>query len=209
MRHQIASSVEETRPSLEQQRQDSTSSSSSRNDSSSASVLSEDSISESRTTWLNEHLLPIHRILENSRTRGQRGVSVQTIPNRLHGTKPDLSQEQSAARSRRQDNNVNIFDGVVAKAEDKSEKSRQAFKRHPEEAVLHHGTSRLHVSQKAKDVSQGDKKNRCFKNENASKLSSKSTSSKTQGYADGKDRSFQSAKDDSKSDIAIRISRFA
>ncbi|XP_077267497.1 thrombospondin-1 like protein golden goal isoform X2 [Temnothorax americanus] len=209
MRHQIASSVEETRPSLEQQRQDSTSSSSSRNDSSSASVLSEDSISESRTTRLNEHLLPIHRILEDSRTRvSEESLCSQlaidrTIPNRLHGTKPDLSQEQSAARSSRQDNYVNIFDGVVAKAEDKSEKSRQAFKRHPEEAVLHHGTSRLHVTQKAKDVSQGDKKNRCFKNENAPKLSSKSTSSKTQGYADGKDRGPQSAKDDPKSDVVL------
>ncbi|TGZ54212.1 Neuronal acetylcholine receptor subunit alpha-5, partial [Temnothorax longispinosus] len=225
MRHQIASSVEETRPSLEQQRQDSTveetrpsleqqrqdstSSSSSRNDSSSASVLSEDSISESRTTRLNEHLLPIHRILEDSRTRvSEESLCSQlaidrTIPNRLHGTKPDFSQEQSAARSSRQDNYVNIFDGVVAKAEDKSEKSRQAFKRHPEEAVLHHGTSRPHVSQKAKDVSQGDKKNRYFKNENAPKLSSKSTSSKTQGYADGKDRGPQSAKDDPKSDIVL------
>ncbi|XP_024893333.1 uncharacterized protein LOC112468411 isoform X1 [Temnothorax curvispinosus] len=209
MRHQIASSVEETRPSLEQQRQDSTSSSSSRNDSSSASVLSEDSISESRTTRLNEHLLPIHRILEDSRTRvSEESLCSQlaidrTIPNRLHGTKPDLSQEQSAARSSRQDNYVNIFDGVVAKAEDKSEKSRQAFKRHPEEAVLHYGTSRPHVSQKAKDVSQGDKKNRCFKNENAPKLSSKSTSSKTQGYADGKDRGPQSVKDDPKSDIVL------
>ncbi|XP_011869419.1 PREDICTED: uncharacterized protein LOC105562883 isoform X2 [Vollenhovia emeryi] len=211
MRQQIASGIEETRPSLEQQRQDSTSSSSSKNDSSSGgSVLSEDSISESRTARLTERLLPIHRILEDSRTR----VSEESLcsqlatdrntPNRLHGTKSDLSQEQSASRSNRQDNYVNIIDGAVVKSEDKSERSRQASKRHPEDAALHHGTSRPHVSQKAKDVSQSDKKNRHLKNENASKLPTcKSTSSKTQGYADGKDRDLQSAKDEPKADIVL------
>lgn len=210
MRHQIASGIEETRPSFEQQRQDSTSSSSSKNDSSSGgSVLSEDSVSESRTARLNERLLPIHRILEDSRTRvSEESLCSQlaidrNIPNRLHGTKSDLSQEQNASRSSRQDNYANIIDSVVVKSEDKSEKSKQASKRHPEEVVLHHGTSRPHVNQKAKDVSQGDKKNRYLKNENTSKLSCKSTSSKTQGYADSKDRDLQSAKDDPKSDIVL------
>lgn len=211
MRQQIASGVEETRLSLEQQRQDSTSStSSSKNDSSSGgSVLSEDSISESRTARLNERLLPIHRILEDSRTRvseeslcSQLAVD-KSVPNRLHGTKSDLSQEQNVSKNSRQDNYVNITDGVTVKSEDKSEKSRQASKRHPEEVALHHSTSRP-VNQKAKDVSQGDKKNRYLKNENTSKLSTcKSTSSKTQGYADCKDFSLQSAKDDPKSDIVL------
>lgn len=209
MRHQIASGVEETRPSLEQQRQDSTSSSSSKNDSSSgASVLSEDSISESRTARLNDRLLPIHRILEDSRTRvseeslcGQLAIDRTqcAIPNRLHGVKSDLSQEQNTSRSDRQDSHVNIIDSIVAKSEDKSEKSRQTPKRHPE-AALHHGASR---NQRAKDISQGDKKNRGLKNENTSKFSGKSTSSKTQEYVDGKDRDLQSAKDDSRSDIVL------
>lgn len=206
MRHQIASGIEETRPSFEQQRQDSTSSSSSKNDSSSGgSVLSEDSISESRTARLNERLLPIHRILEDSRTRvSEESLCSQlaidrNIPNRLQGTKPDLSQEQNASRSSRQDSYANIIDSVVVKSEDKS---RQAFKRHLEDVVLQHDTSRP-VNQKAKDVSQSDKRNRYVKNENTSKLSCKSTSSKTQGYADGKDRGHQSAKDDPKSDIVL------
>ncbi|KAG5323137.1 SSPO protein, partial [Acromyrmex heyeri] len=213
MRHQIASSVEETRPSLEQQRQDSTSSSSSKNDSSSGgSVLSEDSISESRTARLNERLLPIHRILEDSRTRvSEESLCSQlaidrtqcSIPNRLHST--DLSQEQNVLKSGPQDShvNVNITDCVVAKSEDKSEKSKQIFKRYPEEAVLHYGTSKSYVNQKTKDISQNDKKNHCLKNENTSKLSGKSMSSKTQGYINGKDRILQSAKDDSTSDIVL------
>lgn len=206
MRHQIASGIEETRLSLEQQRQDSASSSSSKNDSSSGgSVLSDESISEGRTTRLNERLLPIHRILEDSRTR----VSEESLcsqlaidrsnPNCLHGAKPDLPQEPNASRSSRQDNYVNIIDGLV-----KSEGSRQPPKRHPEDVVLHHGTSRPHANQKVKDVSQGDKKNRHFKNESAPKLSCKS-SSKTQGYSDGRDRSLQSVKDDSKSDILTNL----
>jgi len=208
MRHQIASSIEETRPSLEQQRQDSTSSSSSKNDSSSGgSVLSEDSISENRTAKLTERLLPIHRILEDSRTRvseeslcSQLTIERTQCINRLHGTKSDLSQEQNASRSGRQDSYINIADSVVMKSE---EKSRQASKKHPEDVVLHHGTSRSYVNQKTKDVSQSDKRNRCFKNENTSKFSSKSTSSKTQGYVDGKDRDLQSAKDDPRSDIIL------
>lgn len=212
MRHQIASGIEETRLSVEQHRQDSTSSSSSKNDSSSGgSVLSEESISESRTARLNERLLPIHRILEDSRTRvSEESLCSQlaidrSIPNCLHGTKSDLSQEPNASRSSRQDNYVNIIDGVV-KSEDKSkEKSKQASKKHPEEVVLHHSTSRSHVNQKAKDLSQGDKKNRHFKSENTSKLSCKSTSSKAQGCADDKDRGLQSAKDDPKSDILTNL----
>lgn len=213
MRHQIASSVEESRPSLEQQRQDSTSSSSSKNDSSSGgSVLSEDSISESRTARLNERLLPIHRILEDSRTRvSEESLCSQlaidrtqcSIPNRLHSTKSDLSQEQNVLKSGPQDSYVNIADSVVAKSEDKSEKSKQIFKRYPEDAILHHDTSKSYVNQKTKDVSQNDKKNRCLKNENTSKLSGKSISSKTQGYVDGKDRTLQSAKDDPTSDIVL------
>ncbi|EGI58243.1 hypothetical protein G5I_13677 [Acromyrmex echinatior] len=200
MRHQIASSVEETRPSLEQQRQDSTSSSSSKNDSSSGgSVLSEDSISESRTARLNERLLPIHRILEDSRTRvSEESLCSQlaidrtqcSIPNRLHST--DLSQEQNVLKSGPQDSHVNITDCVVVKSE---EKSKQIFKRYPEEAVLHYGTSKSYVNQKTKDISQNDKKNHCLKNENTSKLSGKSMSSKTQGYINGKDRVLQSAND--------------
>lgn len=208
MRHQIASSIEETRPSLEQHRQDSTSSSSSKNDSSSGgSILSDDSISESRTARLNERLLPIHRILEDSRTRvSEESLCSQlaidrtqcTIPNRLHA-KSDLSQEQNTSRSGRQDY-VNITDSVVMKSEDKS---RQASKRHPEDVVVHHSTSRSYTNQKAKDVSQGDKKNRYLKSENMSKFSSKSMSSKTQGHADDKDRDLQSTKDDPKSDIVL------
>ncbi|KAL0109016.1 hypothetical protein PUN28_014247 [Cardiocondyla obscurior] len=204
MRQQIASGIEEIKPSLEQQRQDSTSSSSSKNDSSSSgSILSEDS--DGRTTRLTERLLPIHRILEDSRTRvseeslcSQLAVDRST-PNRLHGTKSDFFQEQNASRSSRQDNYANVVDGIVIKLDDKSEKSR-ASKKHTEDAVLHHGTSKLHVNQKTKDVSQSDKKNRYCKNENASKLSSKSTSSKTQGHADGKDRG---AKDEPKSDVVL------
>lgn len=215
MRQQLASGVEETRlSSFEQKRQDSTSSSSSsKNDSSSGgSALSEDSISsESRAARLNERLLPIHRILEDSRTR----VSEESlcgplatdktqcvIPNRLHITKFDLSQEQDASsRSSRQDSYVNITDNV-AKSEDKAEKSKQTSKRHAED-VLHHATSRSNVNQKTKDVSQEDKRNRYFKNENtSSKLSGKS-SSKTQGYVDGREKDFQDAKDDSRSDILL------
>lgn len=212
MRHQIASSIEETRPSLEQHRQDSTSSSSSKNDSSSGgSILSEDSISESRTARLNERLLPIHRILEDSRTRvSEESLCSQlaidrtqcAIPNRLHGAKSDLSQEQNASRSNRQDY-VNITDSVVMKSEDKSEKLKQTSKRHPEDMVVHHSTSRFYANQKAKEVSQGDKKNRYLKSENTSKFSGKLTSSKTQGHADGKDRGPQSAKDDPRSDIVL------
>ncbi|XP_012541102.1 uncharacterized protein LOC105839373 isoform X2 [Monomorium pharaonis] len=214
MRHQIASGIEETRPSLEQQRQDSTSSSSpTKNDSSSgASVLSEDSISESsRTARLNERLLPIHRILEDSRTRvseeslcGQlNGASDRTqgaILNHLYGAKSDLPQEQNAPRSGRQDSPVNIVSSVVTKSEDKSEKSRQTPKRHPEDAIPHHGTSRTYANQRAKDISQEDKKNRGLKSENTSKSSGKS---RTQGYTDGKDRSLPSAKDEPKSDILL------
>ncbi|XP_025991636.1 uncharacterized protein LOC105203875 isoform X2 [Solenopsis invicta] len=213
MRHQIASGVEETRPSLEQQRQDSTSSSSSKNDSSSgASVLSDDSISESRTARLNERLLPIHRILEDSRTRvSEESLCSQlaiertqcTIPNRLHSVKSDLSQEQNVSKSDRQDSHVNIVDSVVAKSEDKSEKSRQTPKRHSEDAVLHHSTSKSYANQRAKDSTQGDKKNRGSKNENTSKFSGKSTSSKTQGHADGKDRGLQSVRNEPSSDIVL------
>lgn len=207
MRHQIASGIEETRLSLEQQR-DSTSSSSSKNDSSSGgSILSDESISESRTARLNERLLPIHRILEDSRTRVSEEslcsqlVIDRSIPNRLHGTKSDLSQEPNASKSSRQDSYVNIIDSIM-KSEDKSEKSRQASKRQPEDVILHHNTSKSY--QKTKD-SQGDKKNRHFKKENTPQLSCKSTSSKTQGYADGKDRDLQSAKDDPKSDILTNL----
>ncbi|KAL6255317.1 hypothetical protein P5V15_013657 [Pogonomyrmex californicus] len=218
IRQQLASSIEEARPSLEQQRQDSTtsSSSSSKNDSSSGGslILSDDSIGESRTARLNERLLPIHRILEDSRTRvSEESLCSQlasdrtqcAIPNRLHGAKPDLSQEQTVSKSGRQDNYINITDtGGVIKLEDKSEKSRQISKRQPEEALLHHNISRSHVNQKPKDVSQDDKKNRYFKNENTSKFSGKSTSSKTQGYADGRDRDLQSAKD-LRSDILTNL----
>ncbi|XP_011690757.1 PREDICTED: uncharacterized protein LOC105451785 [Wasmannia auropunctata] len=218
MRQQIASGVEETRPSLEQQRQDSTSSSSSsKHDSSSGSVLSEDSSSsssEGRAARLNERLLPIHRILEDSRTRvseeslcGQLATDRTQciIPNRLHGTKSDLAQEQNASRiSGRQDSHVNVAENIVVKSEDKSVKSRQTSKRHSEDVIPHHSTSRSYASQKTKEVSQNDKKNRCLKNESTSKFSSKSTSSKTQGsHVDGKDRGLQSAKDDPRSDIVL------
>ncbi|XP_012054704.1 PREDICTED: uncharacterized protein LOC105617761 [Atta cephalotes] len=211
MRHQIASSIEETRSSLEQQRQNSTSSSSSKNDSSSGgSVLSEDSISESRTARLNERLLPIRRILEDSRTRvSEESLCSQlaidrtqcSIPNRLHST--DISQEQNALKGGPQDSHVNIADCVIVKSEDKLEKSKQIFQRYPEDAILHHGTSKSYVNQKTKDISQNEKKNHCLKNENTSKLSGKSMSSKTQGYIDGKNRTLQSAKDDPTSDIVL------
>ncbi|CAL1681661.1 unnamed protein product [Lasius platythorax] len=217
MRQQLASGVEETRlSSFEQKRQDSTSSSSSsKNDSSSGgSALSEDSISsESRAARLNERLLPIHRILEDSRTRvseeslcGQLATDRTqcVIPNRLHATKFDLSQEQDASsRGSRQGSYVNITDNV-AKTEDKAEKSKQTSKRHAEDAVLHHVTSRSYVNQKTKDVSQEDKRNRYFKNENtSSKLSGKS-SSKTQEYVDGREKELdQDAKDGSRSDILL------
>ncbi|KAM0731380.1 SCO-spondin [Formica fusca] len=216
MRQKLASSVEETRlSSFEQKRQDSTSSSSSsKNDSSSGgSALSEDSISsESRAVRLNERLLPIHRILEDSRTRvSEESLCSQLatdrtqciIPNRLQTTKFDLSQEQDASsKGSRQGSYVNITDNVV-KSEDKAEKSKQTSKRHAEDAILHHATSRSYVNQKTKDVSQEDKRNRYFKNENtSSKLSGKS-SSKTQGCVDGREKDLQDAKDGSRSDILL------
>ncbi|XP_072764164.1 uncharacterized protein Gogo isoform X3 [Anoplolepis gracilipes] len=212
MRQKLASSIEETRLSFEQKRQDSTSSSSSsKNDSSSGSALSEDSISsESRTARLNERLLPIHRILEDSRTRvseeslcGQL-VTDRTqciIPNRLQATKFDFSQEQDASsRNSPQDNYVNITD-TVAKSEDKAEKSKQTSKRHAEDAVLQHATSKSYINQKMKDVSQEDKRNRYFKNENTSSKLSNKSSLKTQGYVDEKD--LQDVKDSSRSDILL------
>lgn len=215
MRQKLASSVEETRLcSFEQKRQDSTSSSSSKNDSSSGgSALSEDSVnSEGRAARLNERLLPIHRILEDSRTRvseeslcGQLGTDRAQciIPNRLQATKFDFSQEQDTSRNNRQGNCVNITDSVT-KSEDKAEKSKQTSKKYAEDAVLHNATSKSFFNQKTKDVSQEDKKNRYFKNEDtSSKNASGKSSSKTQGYVDGREKDLQDAKDDSKSDILL------
>ncbi|GAB1859485.1 Acetylcholine receptor subunit alpha-like 2 [Camponotus japonicus] len=217
MRQRLASSVEETRlSSFEQKRQDSTSSSSSsKNDSSSGgSALSEDSInSEGRAARLNERLLPIHRILEDSRTRvseeslcGQLGTDRTQciIPNRLQATKFDFSQEQdTSSRSSRQGSYANITDNMT-KSEDKAEKSKQTSKRYTEDAILHNATSKSFFNQKTKDVSQEDKRNRYFKNENtSSKNTSGKSSSKTQGYTDGREKDLQDAKDDSKSDILL------
>jgi len=201
IRQQLASSIEETRLCFEQKHQDSTSSSSSKNDSSSGSGnTSEDSISsESRAARLNERLLPIHRILEDSRTRvseeslcgqlvGDRTSCV--IPNRLHVVKSDFSQEQDISKSSRQSSYANISDSVLAKSDDKLEKSKQTSKKYSIDVAFHHGPSKSHVNQKAKDISQEDKKNRFLKNDNTSKFPSKTTSSKTQVHkdvADGKD----------------------
>ncbi|KAH0951561.1 hypothetical protein HN011_005593 [Eciton burchellii] len=194
--------VEETKLSFEQKRQDSTSSSSSKNDSSSGgSVMSEDSIgNESRTARLNERLLPIHRILEDSRTR----VSEESLCSQLavdrtqyvipsHGTKSDACQEQDVSRGNRQDSYVNIADPCSVKLEDKSEKSEKQAK----------NTSRPHSTQKIKDISQEDKKNR-FRNENASRFAGRSmTSSKTPTYVDGKDKDLLIARNDPRTDVLL------
>lgn len=216
-----AGAVEETRFGvLEQKRQDSTSSSSG----GSASV-SEDSLGESRASRLNERLQPIHRILEDSRTRvseeslcGQLAVERTTqcvIPNRLHAAKSDLCQEQEApSRAARQSSYVNIVDGVPAKSDDRAERSKQAFSKVHAETEVTGGRAapRSHVNQRARDVSSHeDKTNRYLKEQNASKSScGNSVAKPTQGYpqgggnaADRFDRGLQNAKDDPKSDIHL------
>lgn len=215
IRQQLASSVEETRLNFDQKRQESTSSSSLKNDSSSGGSTSEDTISiESRAARLNERLLPIHRILEDSRIRvseeslcghltSDRTACV--IPNRLHAVKSDFSQEQDISKSNRQGSNVNISDNFPIKSDDKLEKSKQISKKYSEDVALH-GSSNSHVNQKAKNISQEDKKNRSLKNDNMSKFPGKSMNSKTQGpkdIADDKDNDLQSAKDNFKSDILL------
>jgi len=190
--------AEETKLSFEQKRQDSTSSSSSKNDSSSGgSVMSEDSIgNESRTARLNERLLPIHRILEDSRTR----VSEESLCSQLavdrtqyvipsHGAKSDGCQEQDALKGNRQGSYVNIADPGPLKLEDKSEKQAK-------------NTSRPHSAQKAKDISQEDKKNR-FRNENASRFAGRSMTSKTPTYVDGKDKDLLIARNDPRTDVLL------
>lgn len=211
MRH--LAGAEEARSGFEQNRQDSTSSSSSsKNDSSSGgSAMSEDSIAESRAR-LNERLLPIHRILEDSRTRvSEESLCSQlavertqcVIPNRLHAGKSDLlCQEQEAARtSSRQGSLVNINDGVASRSvEDKSEKStKQPAKGQPEDRV----SSKSYANQRTKDT-QEDRK-RYLKDENTSKFSGKPTSSKP---ADGNpperfDKGLRAAKDDPRSDVLL------
>lgn len=216
MRH-AGAGIEETKFSFEQKRQDSTSStSSSKNDSSSGgSAVSEDSIGESRASRLNERLQPIHRILEDSRTRvSEESLCSQlavertqcVIPNRLHGAKSDLTQEQDPLRACRQDSHVNIADSVPTKSEDKAEKSKQTSKLHPEETG-NRATSKSHVNQKVKETYQEDKINRYLKDENTP-TKSFSKLAKPQGYAGGNatdrfDKGLQSAKDDPKSDILL------
>lgn len=210
MRH--LAGAEEARSSFEQNRQDSTSSSSSsKNDSSSGgSAMSEDSIAESRAR-LNERLLPIHRILEDSRTRvSEESLCSQlavertqcVIPNRLHAGKSDLvCQEQDATRtSSRQGSLVNINDGVATTSVDsKSDKPKQPTKGQPEDRA----TSRS--SQKTRDTSQEDKK-RYLRDENTSRSFGKPTSSKP---ADGNpadrhlDRGLRAAKDDPRPDVLL------
>lgn len=216
MRH--LAGAEEARSGLEQKRQDSTSSSSSKNDSSSGgSAVSEDSIAESRAR-LNERLLPIHRILEDSRTRvSEESLCSQlaidrtqcVIPNRLYGGKSDLCQEQEASRtSSRQGSLVNINDDVAARwtSEDELERSRQATKGQPDDTGTR-VTSRSHMNQKTKDISQEDKK-RYLKDESTSKFPGKTTSSKPQGYTDGNaterlDKDLRATKDDPRSDVLL------
>ncbi|XP_020293454.1 uncharacterized protein LOC109859524 [Pseudomyrmex gracilis] len=197
MRHQVATNVKEAcRLSFEQKRQDSTSSSSSKNDSSSGgSVLSEDSLgSESRTARLNERLLPIHRILEDSRIRvSEESLCSQLTADRtvqIHGTKSDLSQDTSKSSQQNSDVNINKPD---PKSEFIAEKSRQTSKRHLED-VGNCATSSFHVNKRTTD-SHEDKKHHCFANETTSKSSGKSTRG---GYTGGKDKDSQNAKDDSK-----------
>lgn len=208
-------SAEEARSGFEQNRQDSTSSSSSKNDSSSGgSAVSEDS-AESRAR-LNERLLPIHRILEDSRTRvSEESLCSQlavdrtqcVIPNRLYGGKSDLCQEQETTRTNsRQGSLVNINDSVAARSEDKLERSKQATKGQPEDSG-NRATSRSHINQKTKDITQEDKK--CYlKHENTSKFPGKPTSSKSQGCADSNaterlDKDLRAAKDDPRSDVLL------
>ncbi|XP_032671721.1 uncharacterized protein LOC116844362 isoform X3 [Odontomachus brunneus] len=209
-------SAEEARSNLEQKRQDSTSSSSSKNDSSSGgSAVSEDSIAESRAR-LNERLLPIHRILEDSRTRvSEESLCSQlaidrtqcVIPNRLYGGKSDLCQEQEAAKtSSRQGSLVNINDGIAARSEDKLERSRQATKGQPDDTGTR-ATSRSHMNQKTKDILQEDKKH-YLKDESISKFPGKTTSSNPQSYTDGNaterlDKDLRAAKDDPRSDVLL------
>ncbi|XP_014468051.1 PREDICTED: uncharacterized protein LOC106740996 isoform X2 [Dinoponera quadriceps] len=198
--------AEEARLGFEQNRQDSTSSSSSKNDSSSGgSAVSEDSIGESRAR-LNERLLPIHRILEDSRTRvSEESLCSQLalertpciIPNRLHAGKSDLCQDQEATRAgSRPGSLLHINEGVVARSDDKPEKSKQEDP----------ANSKSHLNQKIKDTSQEDKK-RYLKDEN--KFPGRSTtSSKPPGHTDGNaterlDRGLRSAKDDPRSDVLL------
>lgn len=197
--------------SFGQRRQDSTSSSSSKNDSSSGgSAISEDSIgSESRAARLNERLLPIHRILEDSRTR----VSEESLCSQLavdqartqcivpsHGAKSDACQEQDAStRSIHQGSGyVNIRDSGLAKSDDKPEKATRS-------------TSKSHATQRTREISQEDKRYRS-KNESASRqfAAGKSTtgSKKTPPRVDGKDKDRDRdvpliARSDSRSDVLL------
>lgn len=220
-RMRFAGAEESSRLSFEQKRQDSTSSSSSKNDSSlsgGSGSMSEDSISESRTR-LNERLLPIHRILEDSRTRvseeslcGQIAAERTqcVIPNRLHGAKTDVAQEQDASRPGRQSSYVNISDGVSSKSEEKGEKLKQSFPKTYTEDTNNQAASRSHVAQKARDVPQEDKRSRYLKDENTSRFSGRSICSKSQVYTDGNttdryDKGPQAAKDqdNARSDILL------
>lgn len=213
MRH--LAGTEEARSGFEQNRQDSTSSSSSKNDSSSGgSNISEDSIAESRAR-LNERLLPIHRILEDSRTRvSEESLCSQlalertqyVIPNRLHAGKSDLSQEQEARTSSRRSSLVNINEGVATKSEDKLEKSKQqSTKGHLEDTD--NRASRSNVNQKTKDASQEDKKH-YLKDENTSKFPGKPTSSKSQGCPDSNatERSLHTTRDDPQDVLLTNLS---
>lgn len=195
MRHQVATSVKEAcRLSFEQKRQDSTSSSSSKNDSSSGgSVLSEDSLgSESRTARLNERLLPIHRILEDSRIRvSEESLCSQLTTDRtiqIHSTKSDLSQDTSKNSQQNSDVNINKPD---PKSEFIAEKSRQTSRRHLDD-VGNCATSSFHANKRAID-SHEDKKHH-------HQSSGKSTKG---GYTGGKDKDSQNAKDDSKSGVVL------
>lgn len=177
--------IEEAGLCYEQKCQDSTSSSSSRNDSSSGGSA-EDSSSEGKSR-LNERLLPIHRILEDSRTRvSEESLCGQLttertpciIPNRLHGNRSDPFQEQDSSINRTgQDNYTNIADNVLTKSD---ERSKQSSKRRSEDIIDNRSTSKSNVNQKLKDISQEDKRNRYFKDEDTSKFSGKSTNLKGQ-----------------------------
>ncbi|EFN76017.1 hypothetical protein EAI_16120 [Harpegnathos saltator] len=214
MRHLVG--AEEARSGFEQNRQDSTSSSSSKNDSSSSSAMSEDSIAESRVR-LNERLLPIHRILEDSRTRvSEESLCSQlafektqcVIPNRLHGGKSELCQEQEATRTNsRQGSLVNINDVVLTRSEDKLDKSKQAVKVYPEDTG-NRAISRSHVNQKTKDIAGQEDKKHYLKDENTSKFPGKSTNSKPPSYTDGNaterlDKGVRTIRDEPRSDVLL------
>lgn len=217
IRQQFVSSIEETRLSFEQKRQESTFLSSSKNDTllSGSDSTCEDSISnENKITRLNEHLLSIHRILENSRIRVSEeslcgplmaDKTACVIPNCLHTSTSDSSSEKDISKSNWQGGYVNNADNVPVKSDDKLETSKQILKQYSEDVALYHESSK-HANQKAKNISQENKKNSSLKNDNMFKFFSKSTSLKTQEYKDipdDKDKDFQNATNNSKLDISL------